>query len=134
MSKQFINPKELYNSRQFGFSQAVVSDPGKLVFISGQLPCDKDLHVVGGADLISQAKQAFENLKTTIENAGGTLKDLVMLRIYMVDYREEDADSIGNILREYFGTDNPPSTTWIGVKSLVNNKFLIQIEAQAVIL
>jgi len=133
MSKQFINPEELYNSRQFGFSQAVVSDPGKLVFISGQLSCDKDLHLLGGADLVSQSKQAFENLKTAIEKTGGTMNDIVSLRLYMVDYREEDADSIGNVLREYFGTDHPPATSWIGVKSLVNNKFLIEVEAQAVI-
>jgi 2-iminobutanoate/2-iminopropanoate deaminase len=133
MNKQYINPAELYNSTQFGYSQATVSNPGKLVFISAQFPCNEDQHLVGGADIISQARQAFDNLKIAIEKSGGSLKDIVMLKLYMVDYREEDADAVGSIMKEYFGTDNPPASTWIGVKSLVNYKFLIGIEAQAVI-
>jgi len=128
-----MNPGELYNSTQFGYSQAIISEPGKLVFISAQFPCDNDQQLIGGADIISQAKQSFENLKTVIKKAGGSLSDIVSLRLYMVDYREEDADAVGNVLKEYFGTDHPPACTWIGVKSLVNNKFLIGIEAQAVI-
>ena len=133
MNKECINPSGLYNSTQFGYSQAVACKPGKLVFISGQFPCDREQHLVGGADIISQAKQAFENLKTAIQKAGGSLDDIVILKLYMVDYREEDADAVGNVMKEYFGTNHPPASTWIGVKSLVNNKFLIGIEAQAVI-
>ena len=133
MNKQCINPSELYNSTQFGYSQAIVSNPGKFVFISAQFPCNESQQVIGGADMISQAKKAFDNLKIAIETSGGRLDDIVLLKLYMVDYREEDAEAVGKIMKEYFGTDTPPASTWIGVKSLVNNKFLIGVEAQAVI-
>ena len=32
-----------------------------------------------------------------------------------------------------FGTDNPPACTWLNVKGLANEDFMIEIEAQAVI-
>ena len=133
MHKEYINPRGLFNSTQFGFSQAVVSDPGKLVFISGQVSSDEQLQVIGGADMIAQARHAFENLKSVMEQAGGHLKDIVSLRLYIVDYREEDSSAISGILKEYFGESHAPASTWIGVKSLANNKFLIEVEAQAVL-
>lgn len=37
MGKEPLNPKELFDSKQFGFSQIAVSDGGKHVFISGQV-------------------------------------------------------------------------------------------------
>jgi len=51
MNKKCINPQELFNSTQYGFSQIVVCDPGKIVFISGQVAWDENLNIVGENDL-----------------------------------------------------------------------------------
>jgi len=75
----------------------------------------------------------MENLKTAIEAAGGTLKDIVMLRIYKVNYQQADGPVISQVLKDYFGTECLPASTWINVKGLANKKFMIEIEAQAVI-
>ena len=40
---------------------------------------------------------------------------------------------ISQVLRNNFGTQNPPSSTWINVKGLANEEFMIEIEAQAII-
>jgi enamine deaminase RidA (YjgF/YER057c/UK114 family) len=133
MAKQHINPKTLYDSTKYGFSQAVVAPRGKTVYISGQVAWNSEQVIVGGSDLSRQAKQAFHNVQTATEAAGGTLTDIVLLRLYIVNYKPENATSVGTVLREFFGIQTPPASTWIGVSSLANKDFLIEIEAVAVI-
>lgn len=133
MNKLAVNPKELFNSTQYGFSQIIVSDPGKLVFISGQVAWDSNLNIVGKNDLKIQTQKSIENLKIAMESVGGTLDNIVMLRIYKVDYKKEDGTVINELLKENFGTVAPPASTWISVKGLANEDFLIEIEAQAVL-
>lgn len=133
MKKHSINPASLFNSRQYGFSQVVVTQPGRHVFISGQVAWDAEENLVGGGDLAKQTQQAMANLKIAIEAAGGTLENIVMLRIYKVDYQQGDGQIISKVLRDSFGTENPPASTWINVKGLANEGFMIEIEAQGVI-
>ena len=133
MSKRAVNPKELFDSTAYGFSQITISDPGKHVFISGQVAWDENFKIVGENDLEIQTRKALDNLKTAVESAGGTLEDIVMLRIYKVKYKKGDGPVINKLLKESFGTENPPASTWISVEGLANEGFLIEIEAQAVI-
>jgi len=133
MKKVSINPKSLFDSRQYGLSQVIISDPGKMVFISGQVAWDEDLNIIGDNDLAFQTQKSIDNLKIAIESAGGKLSDIVMLRIYVVDYQKENGPIISQILKDNFGVTSPPASTWINVKGLANEKFLIEIEAQAVI-
>ena len=133
MKREAINPESLFDSRQYGFSQIVVSNQGKLVFISGQVAWDENLNVVGGNDLAKQTLKSLDNLETAIKSAGGNLENIVMLRIYKVNYKKGDGPVISQVLKEKFGTTNPPASTWINVKGLANEDFLIEIEAQAVI-
>lgn len=133
MKKRCINPEQLFNSTQYGFSQVVESGPGRMVFISGQVAWDEKLNIVGKNDLKIQTQKAIDNLKVAMASAGGSLDDIVMLRIYKVDYKKEDGPVINEILRENFGTSTPPASSWLNVKGLANEEFLIEIEAQAVI-
>ena len=128
-----LAPKQLFNSKQYGFSQVVTSGPGTFVFVSGQVAWDEHENIVGEGDLEVQVRKAIENLSHALEAAGGTLENIVMLRIYSVDYKKEDGPVIAAILNEYFGTESPPASTWLSVKGLANEKFLIEIEAQAVV-
>ena len=132
MKKQCLNPGELFNSTQFGFSQIVVSSPGRMIFISGQVAWDENMNICGKGDLEIQTQKAIDNLKIAIESAGGKLEDIVMLRLYKVDYKAEDGNVINAILKKNFGTVCPPASTWVSVKGLASGDFLIEIEAQAV--
>jgi 2-iminobutanoate/2-iminopropanoate deaminase len=75
----------------------------------------------------------LRNVQTAIEAAGGNLANIVSLRIYIVDYKREQADAIGAAFREFFPKEKPPASTWIGVLSLAVPDFLIEIEATAVL-
>jgi len=133
MTKIAINPKSLFNAKQYGFSQIIVAKPGKMVFISGQVAWDENGNIVGKNNLAIQTQKAMDNLKIAMKAAGGTLANIVMLRIYKVNYQQADGAIISEALINNFGTDHPPASTWLNVQGLANPDFLIEIEAQAVI-
>ena len=133
MPKEYLNPNSLFSSLPNGFSQVVIATGRKMVFISGQTAWDTRKNIVGGDSVLEQARQAFRNLETAMEAAGGTLKDVVALRIYVVDYQAESGTAVGTALREFFSPENPPASTWIGVSALAVPEFLIEIEATAVL-
>jgi enamine deaminase RidA (YjgF/YER057c/UK114 family) len=133
MAKEHLNPNNLFASLPHGFSQVVIASGKKMVFISGQTAWDTRKNIVGGDSVLEQARQAFRNLETAMEAAGGTLKDIVALRIYIVDYQAESGTVVGTALREFFSQENPPASTWIGVSALAVPEFLIEIEATAVL-
>lgn len=133
MKKEAINPSALFDSRPYGFSQVVVTNPGKMVFISGQVAWDEHLNIIGANDLAKQTQKSIDNLEVAIKAAGGTLENIVMLRIYKVNYQKEDGPIINQILKDNFGTTNPPANTWLSVQGLANEAFMIEIEAQAII-
>jgi enamine deaminase RidA (YjgF/YER057c/UK114 family) len=133
MPKRYINPPTLFPSFQHGFSQAVTSRGGTTIYISGQTAWDAHKQLVGGHNLSEQTKQALRNLRAAIEAAGGVLADVVALRVYMVNYKPEDAAAVGQALREFFPGEQPPARTWVGVAALAREEFLIEIEAVAVL-
>jgi len=119
MPKEYTNPDSLFRSLEYGFFQIVAANGGKTVYISGQTAWDAQRQIIGGADLAQQARQA--------------LADVVALRIYIVNYRPEQADAVGGALREFFPKEERPASTWIGVSALAVADFLIEIEATAVL-
>ncbi len=133
MPKEYINPNSLFPSLPHGFCQIVIASGKKMVFISGQTAWDARKNIVGGDSVLEQARQAFRNLEKAMETAGGTLRDIVALRIYVVDYQAESGTAVGTALREFFSPENPPASTWIGVSVLADPEFLIEIEATAVL-
>jgi 2-iminobutanoate/2-iminopropanoate deaminase len=62
------------------YSQAV--RVGSLVFISGQLPLDREGRLVGGT-IADEARQALSNVRAILEAAGGSTANLVQCTIYI---------------------------------------------------
>ena len=133
MSKDAINPPSVFRSLEHGFSQAVVTSGGRTLYVSGQTAWDARKQIVGGDDLEVQARQAFSNLGAIVGAAGGTLADVVSVRIYVVDYRPEKAAAVASAFRQFFSGDVKPASTWIGVAALADPRFLIEVEAVAVL-
>lgn len=133
MPKERFNPPSLFPSLAHGFSQMVSSGPGRTVYISGQTAWNPQKQIVGSNDLERQTHEAFRNLKTAIDEAGGTVDDIVAIRIYVVNYDSKAGAIVGKVLRDHFNPQRPPAATWVGVQALASPDFLIEIEAVAVI-
>jgi 2-iminobutanoate/2-iminopropanoate deaminase len=133
MTKEYLNPPDLFDSRPYGFSQVVTSGPGKLVFLSGQVAWDANEEAPPGRDLGSQCRKAMENVDTAVRAAGGRLSDIVSLRIYIVTEALDQQAAVGQALLAFFPPDRLPATTWIAVPALSEPDFLVEIEPIAVI-
>jgi 2-iminobutanoate/2-iminopropanoate deaminase len=128
MAKQIIQPKSLNDPRP-RYSQAILTEGGKLLFIAGQTASDKDGNVVGKGDIKAQTRQVFDNIKAVLEAAGGSLDSLVMTTTYITDrqYRE----GYNEVRRGMYKKD-PPTSTLVIVKGLANEDYLIEIAGIAV--
>lgn len=129
MARQVIQPKTLNDPRP-RYSQAIVTEGGKLLFIAGQTASDKAGNVVGKGDIKAQTRQVFENIKAVLEAAGGSFDNLVMTTTYITDrqYRE----GYNEVRREMYKKD-PPTSTLVIVKGLANEDYLIEIAGVAVL-
>ena len=132
MPKKVINPPELFNSVQYGFSQIVVSQGTRTVHLSGQVAWNAEEQIGDAGDLREQMFRSMENVKIAIVCAGGTLENIVSLRIYIVQSVLKNTSGVKEGLKAYF-PENPPATTWIGVPALASGDFLVEIEATAVL-
>lgn len=101
---------------------------GDWLVVSGMVSLDKNLQIVGPGDPERQWRTCYDNIKEIVEAAGGTLRDVVMLRSYMTDMRYLNYGM--EIRKEYWDPPYPSSTT-IGVAALPQPEFLIEIEALA---
>lgn len=125
--KKVIAPKNLH--RPFGYAHAIQID--KTLYISGQIPLDVDMNVVGKNDMAAQTEQVYGNLKRVLEDAGGSMKNIVMLNIYCTDLERFDKETRG-MRKKYFG-DYYPAVTAVEVKRLYRPDFMIEVEAVAVL-
>ncbi|MCH8499389.1 MAG: RidA family protein [Marinobacter sp.] len=95
------------------YSQAVKA--GDTVYLSGQIPLDPATMEVVGGDFTAQTRQVFDNLKAVCEAAGGGLKDIVKLNIYLTDLA--NFATLNTIMATYF-QEPYPARAAIGVASL----------------
>jgi enamine deaminase RidA (YjgF/YER057c/UK114 family) len=77
MSKEFINPKTLIAPWPAVYSHVAKVNRGTIVYISGPVPSDASGKIIGDGDFEAQVEQAFANLKTAVEAAGGVMADIV---------------------------------------------------------
>ncbi len=131
MSVTRINPETMYNSLQFGFSHASVSEGGRLLHLAGQVAWDGDGKLVGEDDLAAQARQCFANLKAVLADQGATPADLVRIRTYVVNHDPSKMEPVGAAIMEFYGDAMPAPNTWLSVPGLALPEFLIEVEGTA---
>lgn len=131
MEKSTFNPASVFNSLQYGFSQAVEVRGGRRLLLSGQVGVDEQERTVGPG-LRQQTEQAFDNIERVLAEAGGQLADVVMLRIYIAEAARDQQEHISAVLLERFASQ-PPASSWIIVSGLSLPEWLIEVEAEAVL-
>jgi enamine deaminase RidA (YjgF/YER057c/UK114 family) len=110
----------------FGYTRAVKA--GEWLAISGTTGFDESGRIVGRNQMYVQARQAIANIAMALERAGMTLADVVRTRVFVTDIGR-----FGDVARahlEAFGT-NPPASTVVEIRRLVNPDMMIEIEADA---
>ena len=107
------------------YSQAV--HVGDTVYLSGQIPLDPQTMELVEGDIGARARRVFDNLTAVMQEAGGSLSDIVKLTIYLVDL--EQFGQVNEVMAEYF--DAPfPSRATVAVAALPKGA-PIEVEAVA---
>ena len=124
----WTNPPNVYTP-QAHYSQ--VARAGNTLYISGQLGLDIDGNLVGEGDANAQARRAWRNLVAILSEYGATLRHLVKTTTYITHwaYRPLVAEARDEVFRE---PPYPPSTLVV-VQGLAEPRFLVEIEAVAVL-
>ena len=126
---QVVSPKIRQPSGHF--SQATMIEArGRLVFISGMTARRADGSIAGIGDIEAQTRQVCENVKSAVEQAGGTMDDICRVDVYVRNM--EHFDRIHKVRREYFKAPAPASTM-VEVCKMTSPEYLIESNAIAVI-
>ncbi|WP_372909696.1 RidA family protein [Salinigranum sp.] len=111
-----------------GYSRAV--RVGDRICVSGTTATDEEGAVVAVGDPYGQARRAMENVVSAVEEAGGTVGDVVRTRMYVVDI--DEWEDVGRAHAAVFG-DVRPATSMVEVSRLVDPDLLVEVEAEAVV-
>ncbi len=131
MPTQFISPPTLPPTN--GWSQVVVAEAGKTIYLSGQVSVNEKGEVVGKGDMKAQAEQVFANLKAGLAAAGATFNDVVKMNLYVVGLQPEHVPAIREVRTKYVNMQKPPASTLVGISALVVPDWLIEVEVVAVL-
>lgn len=122
-----INPDGLYKSPVF--SQAVVAEGGKTIYIGGQNGILPD-GTMAGDTLAAQTEQAYKNILEILKTVGASQENVVKQTIFVVkgqDIRE------GYAATQKVWGNFPTAISFVFVENLGVPGAVVEIEAIAVI-
>lgn len=102
---------------------------GDLLFVSGCVPVDGDGKLVGGDDVVAQARQVFANIGAVLAAAGARFEDVAKVTVYLTDV--DDRPAINPVRQEAFGAARPASTL-VEVSRLAVPGARVEVDAIAV--
>ena len=109
-----------------GYSRAV--KVGSRIYVTGTTALGDDGEIVGPGDAYAQAKQCLRNIESALRGLGAGLEHIVRTRMFVTDISrwEEYGRAHGELLREVM-----PATSMVEVSRLIDERMLIEIEADA---
>ncbi len=128
MTREFIRPDGIFNSPNYSHA---IKKTGTPVFIAGQVAMDPQGNPLHEGDAGAQATGALESMKRVVEACGGTMDDIVKLTAYTTDLANRAA--IGAARAPFFKAGEMPASTFLVVSSLADPRWLVEIEAVAMI-
>jgi len=131
MTLKIINPESL--GAPHGYSNGVLTEGGRLLFIAGQIAWDQQQQIVS-ANLVDQFDRALANVIEVVAKAGGGPEQIARLMIYVTDKNEyrERMEEIGERYRARMGR-HFPAMVLVEIAGLLEDNAKIEIEGVAVL-
>jgi enamine deaminase RidA (YjgF/YER057c/UK114 family) len=130
MTLELINPEELPTPASY--THVIAATGSRLVFVAGQVADDAHGNLVGPGDLAAQARRAFANVGRCLAAAGARPEQVTKITIYVVHHGPEYLPDISQARIAAFG-DHKPADTLVGVETLAEPGYLIEVDAIAVV-
>jgi len=130
----------IYNVEPLGaplgqYSHISRGKASEYLFLAGMLSANKDGNVIGVRDFQAQCTQVFANIETALKSADAGFADIVSFTTYMV-HSQYIPEFMEFRLREFpkmFPSGTYPPNTLLMVDRLVNEEFLVEVQATAAI-
>lgn len=113
---------------KYGYSRAV--RVGNTVHVAGTTASDEQGQVMSIGDAYGQAVYIFKKIDRALIEAGAAMSDVVRIRMFVTDIGH--AEEIGRAHGEFLGEIRPVSTM-IEISRLIDDRQLVEIEAEAII-
>ena len=128
-----FNTKDTYPEQNLDndLCQAVVTKGGKTIWLRGQCPQNLDDAVnLDSKDPAEQTRKVMQNIEQLINEAGGEMKHLVKIVVYITDIKNREAvyRAIGEFTKGIY-----PVSTGLVVSALARPEWLVEIDATAVV-
>jgi enamine deaminase RidA (YjgF/YER057c/UK114 family) len=117
--------------KQRAFSPAVVTQGGKTIWLAGQTATEDLNHKPIVGDFDAQTRTVFALLDQTLKRAGGSLRNMVSMTVFINDPR--NGDRFIEIRRKTFADGKYPASALITVSNFAQPGMLIEIQGIAVI-
>ena len=116
-----------------GYANGIAADPGRLVFIAGQVGWDAQ-QKFRSEEIAPQFDQALGNVVAVLAEAGGKPQHICRMTAYCCDKPAYLAArrELGAIWRKHMGT-HYPAMSMIFVSDLLDSPGKIELEATAVV-
>jgi len=131
MKKTYLNPPGSPTPKSY--HHVVTTEPGKMIFLSGQVAFDSNREIVGEGDVVEQTRQVMRNLKSAVETGGGQISDIIQITTHVVDYDPSQLDEITGTIADFFKPECLPTNTLVGIASLSTKGLLIEIGGIAIV-
>jgi enamine deaminase RidA (YjgF/YER057c/UK114 family) len=109
-----------------GYSRAV--RVGDRIYVTGTTATDDEGNIVGVGDAYAQTVQTIRNIERALQRLGLTLEHVVRTRMFVTDISRWE--EYGRAHGEFFSRIMP-ATTMVEVSRLIDERMLIEIEADA---
>ena len=96
------------------YNQAVIS--GHLIFMSGQIAFDPSTGELVTEEIQAETKQVMENLKSILDEAGLSFKDVIKTSIFLSDMN--NFQQVNEIYGSYFSDEDAPARETVEVSRL----------------
>ena len=128
MERKLISSRSLYEPK-IGFSRAVRVGPH--IAVSGTAPLAEGGAVACPGDLYGQTKRCLEIIEKAVTDAGGKREHIVRTRLFLKDMKGWEA--AGRAHGEFF-KDIRPASTMIQIVQAIDPAWLVEIEADAIVM
>jgi len=93
MAAEFVRSTRLYPRVPYAYA-AIAPETG-LIVTAGACPLDEQGRVVGPGDIAAQMRQAFNNLRITLEDCGAEMGDVLKTTIFVATSSRDDLMVVG---------------------------------------
>ncbi len=103
-----------------------------MLFISGKVGMKPD-NTLAGRTMREQTQQTLENIRDVLTREGGTMDDIVRVRVYVTQVDALSLRDIHDVRSKFWTEGKYPASTLVRVDQLIRDGALIEIDADAVI-